>query len=205
MTGGMSLRDRAIVMGVVVLFLYALAATMWFLKFDQEWRVSAKHYDAALKTNKKEMALIARRGELQAKYDEEQAKIPMLAEEKAADTYWSRVIETMAEKNNIKVTPRPPGREEHKDVLNKYELTLDWEASLNSLVKFLYALETEQSAMFDVIQIDVKAQRGRKAGYLAGNMIVCCAYLRGEEEEGEEEKSEEEVPEEKETEKGKAK
>ena len=71
-------------------------------------------------------------------------------------------------------------------------------------MKFLYALETEQSAMFDVIQIDVKAQRGRKAGYLAGNMIVCCAYLRGEEEE-EAEKSEEEVPEEKETVKGKAK
>lgn len=187
MTGGMSLRDRAILLGLAVFLLYVLAVVMWFMKFDQEWKIAAKQYNTAVTTNRIERALIAKRGELQSKYDEEQAKIPMLAMEKGADTHWSRVIESMAEKNNVKVELRQ-GKEERKDVLNKYEIPLNWEASLNSLLKFLYALETEQTAMFDVTQVDVKAQRGRRTGYLTGNMIVCCAYLRGEEEEDDEEK-----------------
>ena len=189
MTGGMSLRDRAILLGMAVFLLYVLAAVLWFVKFDKEWKISAKRYDTAVTTNRMERALIAKRGMLQAKYDEEQAKIPVLSMERGADTHWSRVIESLAEKNNVKVSLLS-GKEERKDILNKYEIPLSWEASLSSLLKFLYALETEQTAMFDVTQMDVKAQRGRKAGYLAGNMVVCCAYLRGEEEEEEEEEEE---------------
>ena len=73
--GKMSLRDIAILLAVVVLALYGLAAVLWFMTFERDWAKSAKAYDAAVKTYRKESNLIARRDELQQQYQEEEEKI----------------------------------------------------------------------------------------------------------------------------------
>lgn len=183
MTGNLSLRDRALLLGVAVLALYGLAAVLWFMKFDRDWSKSMKAYDSAVKTYRKETALIAKRDSLQARYDEEQEKIPTLSDEEPADTRWMAALTTLAEENNVAISGKKPGREEQEDVLNKLEVELEWTASLQCLVKFLYALESAQDAMFDVRALGVAAS-GRNTGYLKGKMTVCCAYLRGEEEKG---------------------
>ena len=40
--GKLSLRDRAILLAVVVLALYGLAAILWFMKFERDWTKSAR-------------------------------------------------------------------------------------------------------------------------------------------------------------------
>ncbi len=180
MMGNLSLRDRAILLGGVVLVLYFIAAAMWFMKFDREWAKSVKTYESAVKTYRKEVALITKRDSLQAQYDEEKENIPTLSDDEPADTRWMAALTTLAEKNNVAISGKKPGKEEQEDVLNKLEVELEWTASLKSLVNFMYALETAPDAMFDVRSLGV-ATSGRNTGFLKGKMTVCCAYSRGEE------------------------
>ena len=179
MSVGLSLRDRAILCGVGVLALYGLATAMWFMKFDREWKKSVRTYEAAVKTFRKETALIAKKGELQAQYEEEQEKIPVLTGDEPADTAWLEQLSTLADDYHVYVSGRKAGREEQEGVLNRLEIELEWDASLECLVKFLYALETAEHAMFDVRSIGVAAS-GRNTGRLKGKMTICCAYLREE-------------------------
>jgi len=179
MTGNLSLRDRAILLGVVVLALYGLAVVLWFMKFDRDWSKSIKSYESAVKTYRREAALIAKRDALQAQYEEEQEKIPVLPEDSPSDTHWMALLTGLAEKHHVSISGKKPGKEEQEDVLSKLEVEVEWTASLSSLVKFLYALETAERAMFDVRSIGV-ATSGRNTGYLKGKMTICCAYLREE-------------------------
>ena len=180
--GKMSLRDIAIVLAVVVLALYGLAAVLWFMTLERDWAKSAKAYDAAVKTYRKEANLIARRDELQQQYQEEEEKIPVLGENELANATWMGRLGSIASENNVAVSRQNYGKEEQEGVLNKLEIDLEWTASLQSLVKFLYALETADHAMFDVRSIGV-SNSGKNTGYLKGKMTICCAYLREEEEE----------------------
>ena len=58
--GNLSLRDRAILLSVVVLALYGLAAVLWFMKFQRDWTKSAKEYDTAVKTSPATPSLASR-------------------------------------------------------------------------------------------------------------------------------------------------
>ena len=177
--GNLSLRDRAIVLVVAVLALYGLAVIMWFMKFDRDWTKAIRSYESAVKTYRKETMLISKRDVLQAQYEEEQEKIPVLSEDSPSDTHWMAMLTAMAERNNVAISGKKPGKEEHEDVLSKLDVEIEWTASLGSLVKFMHALETADHAMFDVRSIGV-ATSGRNTGYLKGKMTICCAYLREE-------------------------
>lgn len=178
----LSLRDRAIVLILVAVLFYAAAAVLWFTKFDRDWKKASRGYDAAVKTYRREAALIARRADLEARYAEEHDRIPLLDEDKPADTHWLERLSALAETHHVYVSGRKAGKEENEDVLNKLDIELDWDASLECLVKFLYALENADGAMFDVRSVGVAAS-GRNTGRLKGKMTVCCAYLRGAAEE----------------------
>lgn len=177
MTGGLSLRDRAILVIVVFLALYGLAAALWFMKFDREWSTSRKKYESALKTYRDETALIAKRDSLRANFEEERDKIPVLGDDQPEDTHWMQILTTLADEHKIAITDKKPGHEEKEDTLYKIEVELKGAAALRNLVKFLYALETADHAMFDVKSLNVMAS-GRNSGYLKVEMTVCCAYLR---------------------------
>ena len=181
--GNLSLRDRAILLTVVVLALYGLAAILWFTTFQRDWAKSAKAYDAAVKTYQREKNLIDRRGALEESYQEEEEKIPVLEEGELANVLWQRRLSGLADEHNVAINKQNYGKEEQEGVLNKLEIDLEWTASLQSLVKFLYALETADHAMFDVRSIGV-SNSGKNTGYLKGKMTICCAYLREEEAKG---------------------
>ena len=179
MMGNLSLRDRAILLAVVILALYGLAAILWFMKFSGEWRKSAKGYDEAVKTYQREKNLITRRGSLEAAYLEEEEKIPELEENELANVLWQRRLSGLADEHNVAINKQNYGKEEQEGVLNKLEIDLEWTASLQSLVQFLYALETADHAMFDVRSLGI-SNSGKNTGYLKGKMTICCAYLREE-------------------------
>ena len=98
--GNLSLRDRAILMSVVVLALYGLAAVLWFTKFQREWTKSAKGYAESVKTYQREKNLIARRGSLEESYLEEEEKIPVVFR---CDLSAGKIADTIAEASGAKV------------------------------------------------------------------------------------------------------
>ncbi len=181
--GNLSLRDRAIMLSVVVLALYGLAAVLWFMKFQREWTKSAKDYGTAVKTYQRERNLIARRAALEEEYREEEENIPDLEENELANVLWQSRLSALANENNLTINRQNYGKEEQEGVLNKLEIDIEWTASLQSLVKFLHALETAEHAMFDVRSIGI-SNSGKNTGYLKGKMTICCAYLRNDDEKG---------------------
>ena len=55
-------------------------------------------------------------------------------------------------------------------------IEVKYEASLERLVEFLYALEHAEDAMFDVRDIDISS---KNTGYLSGKLTLTCAYMKG--------------------------
>jgi len=182
MSSNLSRRDRMIaaIGGVVVL--YALAVGLWFMSQEQAWKTAAKKYEASEKKTLSEKKLISQRQKWNDAYEEEREKMPVFSEDaKDVDTHWLSRMDALAQECHVSISQRQAGQQvEAGDVFEQPIDVKRWEASISSLVKFMYALESEKEAMFDVREISVKPSSHK--GYLTGSFKLACAYMRGEKE-----------------------
>ena len=180
MSSNLSRRDRMIAAIGGMAVLYALAVGLWFMSQEQAWKTAAKKYETAAKKTLSEKRLISQRQKWNDAYEEEREKMPVFSEDaKDVDTHWLSRMDALAQECHVAISQRQAGQQvEAGDV---FELPIDvkrWEASISSLVKFMYALESEKEAMFDVREIVVKPSSHK--GYLTGSFKLACAYMRGE-------------------------
>lgn len=177
---GNGLKEKALMAMAGVIVMFALAVGLWFFSAENAWKKSAKQYDRACQTYEKEERLISQRRKWNEAYEAEKAAMPLFAEGQATDTTWLRKVEELAKANNVLITQSSYGKEvEAGDVL---ELPIDvknLEASLESLVKFMHALENTTEGMFDIRELSIQPNKSKK-GYLKGSMAITCAYMRGE-------------------------
>ena len=182
MSSNLSRRDRMIaaIGGVVVL--YAVAVGLWFMSQEQAWKTAAKKYEASEKKTLSEKKLISQRQKWNDAYEEEREKMPVFSEDaKDVDTHWLSRMDALAQECHVSISQRQAGQQvEAGDVFEQPIDVKRWEASISSLVKFMYALESEKEAMFDVREISVKPSSHK--GYLTGSFKLACAYMRGEKE-----------------------
>ena len=180
MISNLSRRDRMIAAIVGVAAMYALAVGMWFMGQEQAWKAAAKKYDAAAKKTLSEKKLISQRQRWNDAYEEEREKMPVFAEDaKDVDTHWLSRMDSLAQDCHVGISQRQAGQQvEAGDVFEQPIDVKRWEATITSLVKFMYALESEKEAMFDVREISVKPSSHK--GFLTGSFKLACAYMRGE-------------------------
>ena len=175
----MSLKERTIAAVLGVLILYAAAAALWFMNLENSWRLSQKKYAAALKQRMDEDRLIRETAKWNNAYEDERAKMPTFEEdEKGIDTKFLSRMEAIGQENAMTSSRRQPGQEQ--EVGDVYELPItvnDWEGSLESLVKFIYALQQDKDTMFDLSAISIKPSAAHR-GYLKGSFTLTCAYMR---------------------------
>lgn len=175
----MSLKERTIAAVLGVLVLYAAAVGLWFMSQENAWRLSKKKYVQARDKRMAEDRLIREKGRWNNAYEAERAKMPTFEEDaKGVDTKFLSRMEAIGEDNAITISRRQPGQEQ--EVGDVYELPVtvnDWEGSLESLVKFIYALEHDEESMFDISALTVRASQAHK-GYLKGSFTLTCAYMR---------------------------
>lgn len=178
--GGMALKEKAILAMLGVVVLYAAAAAVWFLHMGGktgEWAKAAKAYHRERDRYSAECRLIARKAELSDSYEEAKSLMPTFESGKTTDTTWLQKMDEFAAKHYIQISNRQGGKEvEAGEVL---ELTIDvknWEGALESLVKFLYELDTTSEGMFDVRSISFRPSN--KKGFLKGSFALTCAYMR---------------------------
>ncbi len=173
----MSLKEKAVLAVVGVVFLYAIAVVLWFTNQEAAWSKSAKMYKSACDKYARECKLIGEKQEWSDAYEAEKAQMPTFAFGKTTDTTWLQKMDELAEKHHISISQRQGGTEVEKgDVL---ELPIDvrnWEGALESLVKFLHELENTSEGMFDVGSLSFKPSS--KKGYLRGSFTLTCAYMR---------------------------
>lgn len=174
------MKEKALIATVAVILMYALAGVTWFVYADSAWKKAAKTYERTTQTFEKEERLISQKRKWNDAYESEKAAMPMFADGQATDTTWLRKVEEIAKANNVLITQSTYGKEiEAGDVLELPIEVRNMEASLESLVKFMHALETSTEGMFDIKELNVQPNKSKK-GYLKGSMSITCAYMRGE-------------------------
>lgn len=175
-----TLKEKALVAVIIVLALYAGAVALWFLSSESAWKKAKKQYERTVLTYEKEERLISEKRKWNDAYETEKAAMPLFAEGQSTDTTWLRKVEEIAKANNVLITQSTYGKEiEAGDVLELPIEVKNLEASLESLVKFMHALENSEEGMFDIKEISVQPNKSKK-GYLKGSMSITCAYMRGE-------------------------
>lgn len=131
-------------------------------------------------------ALIAERPEWEKRLAAVEALVPRIPAEKNTVVHWLSTMDALAARNNVSIFKRQAGEEKQSGDI--YELPIecqDWEATLDSVVHFLFELQSE-GAMFDVRQVMMKPKAGDR---LKGRFLLYCAYTRGTVEQAQQQQS----------------
>ena len=182
MAFGSSMKEKAALAIAGMTVMYAVAGFLWFTALTDrasEWNRSQKKYSDAVKAYRSERALIAKRSYWTEEYEAERSKMPMFPDGETVGTHWLGRMDSLASANHISISSRQSGKE--VEVGDVYELPVEvknWEAALEPLVKFLFALEHADEAMFDIKAIDMRPSSHK--GFLKGQFTLNCAYMRGD-------------------------
>ncbi len=172
-----SAKDR----NLLILFVIVVAVGVlgiWYPKAKKQWTAKQAEWQRQEMRLQRERAVIALRPEIEQRYAELRDHMPIFPEGKSVDTHWLPIMDNTARANNVNIAQRAIGGEENLGDVT--ELTLecrDWEGRLDSLVWFLYDLETRQDAMMDVRALTIKPS-AKKPGILQGSFTLNCAYMR---------------------------
>jgi hypothetical protein len=164
-----------------VLFVFVVAIGVlgiWYPKAKKEWTAKKAEWQRQEMRLQRERAVIDLRPEIEARYAELRDRMPIFPAGKSVDTHWLPIMDNSARANNVNIAQRAIGSEENLGDVT--ELTLecrDWEGRLDSLVWFLYDLETREDAMMDVRALTIKPS-AKKPGILQGAFTLNCAYMR---------------------------
>ncbi len=179
-----SLKEKAILTGVGIFILYALTVGFWFLKSGS--RTSARNVlKKEQTTTKKEVDLISKSSYWEGEYQAEVNRIPELEAGEEAETKWWRRVTEIASANNLKIqgkkteSSKPSEDDEPAESMERIVFDVDWEGSMDTLVKFLYALRDSEKGLFDVQTLDFKPIAKRQ-GFLKGKMKIVCMYKKSD-------------------------
>ncbi len=173
----MTERDKKLLVLFAVVVMVGILG-LWFPKAKVAWQIQEMQAERLEAQCARERGTIALQPLLQEKYDALQAKMPIFPEGKSVDTYWLPIMDNTARANNVNIAQRSIGGEVTNGEVT--ELTLecrDWESNLESLVWFLYDIETREDAMMDVRAITIRPS-SKKPGVLQGTFTINCAYMR---------------------------
>ncbi len=180
----MIVSEREKNLGVVTLLVLLFAGLLMF--FNRQ-----KVQIAQLRAQRRERealyaeycALIAQNQVWNDAYAKDADLMPVFEADRQVQTYWLGVLERLASDSGLSIIRRQVGEERQEG--DVYEIPIEckeWEGSLESLVKFLYAVHAE-GAMLDVRKLFVRpgsSATGKAAGGLRGSFTLFCAYLRSD-------------------------
>ena len=126
-----------------------------------------------------ERDLISQRAIWDEAYGDNSSLMPVFESARQVETHWLNLVERLAKDSGLTIIRRQVGEERQEgDVFEIPIECREWEGSLESVVKFLYAVHSE-GAMLDVRKLTVRPAGGKAAaGTLRGSLVVYCAYLR---------------------------
>lgn len=119
--------------------------------------------------------LLSQKASWGQQFEELKAWLPKFPIEKDMQTHWLSVMDTTAAKHGLVIGKRQTRVEEQ--VGDIYELPIDcrdWDGTLESLVQFMFDLQSE-GAMLDLRQLYVRPVEGLR---LRGSFTLFCAYTR---------------------------
>lgn len=172
----MKLSNREMVLGWSTLLIVLGAILYWIAAGRWEVARNLARERAGLSRQLRDaQRLLGRRGEVDARLDAVRERLPRHEPGKDVTADILRDLENTARAHQVTLTRRDADRERRAGELMEVSVTCTWEADLEGLVRFLYALES-QGVMRQVRQLTVSPGPDRR---LKGNIVADHAYLRG--------------------------
>lgn len=170
-----SRRDYTMVMMIVAVLLiglgYLIAAPM-----IGQWREAASLRERLNKDRAVAERLLNTRGEWEAKLGEARANLPRYGMTEAVGAELLRQVRRLADENKVATTRITPDVETSIGDLYEIGVEVAWEAALDPLVRFLYAVQIA-GATLDIRQMTMTPSQGN---LLKGNLKMFFAYQRAE-------------------------
>lgn len=174
-----SLKEKAVLGALGMAALYALAVAVWFMSASGAWASAKKKHDSAVKRIAREDRMIAEKDKWDQAYRDEVLQIRELDSGQNPDTFLYGLVQDIAGRNHITVSSQKTNKEGVADEMKRMTVDIEWTGALESLVKFLYELETTDEGKFDVEAINFNPYT-KRPGFLTGKMTLTCIYRRQE-------------------------
>jgi hypothetical protein len=175
----MKMAPREMRLAGITLAIVVLAGTYWWLEPSlAEWGAFGAKREAAERRKAEAQHLLASREGVEARMAEFLEGLPVYPEGKKAESTLMPALEALA---GDLLTRREVGAEKPERDLYETAITCHWEGSLERLVKFLWAQQS-QGVASDLRQLSIQTSSGEKnRGKLSGRFTVNYAYRRSAE------------------------
>jgi hypothetical protein len=118
--------------------------------------------------------MISGRGDWEIKLDESRGNLPTYGKTEAVGAELLRQVRRLADENRVRTTRMTPDLETNIGDLYEQAIEVTWEAGLEPLVRFLYAVQVA-GATLDIRQMTMTPSQGDQ---LKGNLKIFFAYQR---------------------------
>lgn len=176
----MKMTAREVLLLLVTLVAALFGATVLLARPKvREWREMTAEIEQMEDEIARAQSLIATREKWQARLRELSKHLPHFGQNVRMDTRWLSTVEAIAARNGVQILQRQAGEERRMG--DVFELPIeckDWEADLDSLVHFMYELQSQGA--LDIRHLLVKP---KGAGKLRGRFSLTCAYTKESDEE----------------------
>jgi hypothetical protein len=144
----------------------------------QRWKDLAAEQGQVRLEIERDRAMISEKSRWDGEFQKLSGMLPVHAADMKMDVHWLAFMDQVAAENGVRITKRRAGEESQEG--DVFELPIEvehegWEAPLDALVHFLFALQSE-GAMLDIRQLRIKPSPN---GQLVGRFTLYCAYRRG--------------------------
>lgn len=168
-----SRRDYNMVMimiGVLLLGLTYLIADPMI----RQWREAASVRDRVERERDMVQRSLDKRGEYEEKLESLRATLPSYATNEAVGASLLQQVRKLADENRVVTTRITPDAEKNIGDLYEQSIECTWEAELEPLVRFLYAVQVA-GATLDIRAMNIAPSQDSR---LKGNMKIFFAYKR---------------------------
>lgn len=169
-------RDFSMIMAMLAIvllgFTYLIGAPL-----IEGWRQSVALRERMSRDRDLAERMIASRGEWAAKLDASRGNLPSYGINEAVGADLLRRVRKLADENGVRTSRMTPDAETNIGDLYEQAIEVAWEASLEPLVRFLYAVQVA-GATLDIRQMTMTPSQGDQ---LKGNLKIYFAYQRASE------------------------
>ena len=173
----MRITRREAVLGWSTMVIVVLGATYWRGQPAlQEWREFSKQAEGLEQRKRMATRLLKEQPEVEARLVELRKKLTQYPAQRDVTAEMLRTLERVARDHNLVLIRRNPEEEKSAGELYEIAIQCQWEGDLEALVRFLYALHT-QDVILDIRKLKVNPGPGQP-GRLKGTFTLDCAYSR---------------------------
>ncbi|MBP7828950.1 MAG: type 4a pilus biogenesis protein PilO [Kiritimatiellae bacterium] len=173
----MKINRREAVLAWCTLVFVVLGGTWWLGQPAlQEWRDFSRDSEALQRRKRIAARLMEEQPQIEVRLTELRKKLPLYPANRDVTAEMLRILERTARDTSLGLTRRDPQAEKSTGELFELAIVCQWEAELEALARFLYALQ-QQDAILDIRKLTVNPVPGQP-GRLKGSFTLDCAYSR---------------------------